>query len=215
MMSHRFPGKSLLLLLIAFISGLVALSGCATLGKDECLNADWRTIGYEDGARGYPTSKIGSHRKDCAKHGITPDFERYEQGRLDGLQEYCTPQKGYILGTSGRQYTQVCPPDLEEAFAAGYYQGRIVYDAETELKRQNAEMTKKQNELHSLEKELQGYEAELINDDTGPRRRKKLLEEIKMLTEQRLFILGKIKEQEALIETSQLNLKKITAKNPY
>jgi len=120
---RRYTNRSIFLILITFSTGLAVLSGCAAMGKDECLNADWFTIGYEDGAHGYPASRIGSHREDCAKHGITPDFNSYEQGRMGGLREYCAPQKGYSLGTSGKQYTYVCPPDLESAFLRGYYQG--------------------------------------------------------------------------------------------
>ena len=201
--------------MITFICGMIVISGCATLGKDECLNADWLTIGYEDGSKGYPASRIGSHREDCAKHGISPDFNRYEQGRLKGLREYCTPQKGYIWGTSGKQYAYVCPPNLEPAFLEGYHRGKIVYGAQMEVKRQKARLTKMHDKLRSVKKELRAYENELINEDIGPQRRKKLLEEIKIITELRLNLLDKIIEQEALLEASKLDLKEITEQNPY
>jgi len=214
-MIRPFPGKSLMLILITFIYGPVILAGCATLGQDECLYADWLTIGYEDGAHGYPASRIGSHREACAKHGITPDFNRYEQGRLQGLREYCMPQKGYDLGTSGRQYNYVCPPDLEAAFLKGYYHGKKVHGAQMEIKRQEADLQEMHDELSSLEKDLHAYEEELVHDDVGPQRRKKLLEVFKVLTEQRGYILDKIAQQEALLETTRMNLKEIIAQNPY
>ncbi|MGB3648241.1 MAG: DUF2799 domain-containing protein [Desulfobulbales bacterium] len=214
-MIQRFPGISVILILITFISGLFVLSGCATLGKDECLNADWRTIGYEDGAYGYPASRIGSHREDCAKHGVTPDFNRYEQGRLEGLREYCTPQKGYGLGTSGRQYNYVCPRDLESTFLKGYYQGKNVHAAQIQVKGQEADLKKMHDELRAVDKNLHDYETELVHDDIGPRRRKKLLEEFKILTEQRRYILDEIVQQEALLEDSRQNLREIMAQNPY
>ena len=214
-MIQRFPGISVILILITFISGLFVLSGCATLGKDECLNADWRTIGYEDGAHGYPASRIGSHREDCAKHGVTPDFNRYEQGRLEGLREYCTPQKGYGLGTSGRQYNYVCPRDLESTFLKGYYQGKNVHAAQIQFKGQEADLKKMHDELRAVDKNLHDYETELVHDDIGPRRRKKLLEEFKILTEQRRYILDEIVQQEALLEDSRQNLREIMAQNPY
>ena len=214
-MIQRFPGISVILILITFISGLFVLSGCATLGKDECLNADWRTIGYEDGAYGYPASRIGSHREDCAKHGVTPDFNRYEQGRLEGLREYCTPQKGYGLGTSGRQYNYVCPRDLESTFLKGYYQGKNVHAAQIQVKGQEADLKKMHDELRTVDKNLHNYETQLVHDDIGPRRRKKLLEEFKILTEQRRYILDEIVQQEALLEDSRQNLREIMAQNPY
>ena len=51
------------------------LAGCSTgMGKDECLVADWRTIGYEDGLHGYTADRIGAHRVACAKHQIAPNL---------------------------------------------------------------------------------------------------------------------------------------------
>ena len=62
------------------------LSACATgMGKDECAAADWRTIGYEDGVRGFPADRIGAHRVACAKHQVTPDLAAYMEGRDRGL----------------------------------------------------------------------------------------------------------------------------------
>ncbi len=29
------------------------LTGCATLSQEECVNANWQTIGFEDGIQGY------------------------------------------------------------------------------------------------------------------------------------------------------------------
>ncbi|MCP4289671.1 MAG: hypothetical protein GY792_35490, partial [Gammaproteobacteria bacterium] len=34
---------------VAILVVLVMLQGCATLDKDECMLADWRLIGYQDG----------------------------------------------------------------------------------------------------------------------------------------------------------------------
>jgi hypothetical protein len=214
-MIPQFQNKNVIPRLLIFISGLVVLSGCATLDKDECLNADWRTIGYEDGAHGYPASRIGSHRKDCARHGITPDFNRYDQGRLEGLREYCIPQKGYNLGTSGRQYNYVCPSDLESVFLKGYYHGKNVHDAQMVIKSQQADLNKMHDKLRTIEKELHDYEEELIHDDIGPRRRKKLLEEFKTLTEERSNIIDAIAQQESLLETSKLNLQQVISQHSY
>jgi hypothetical protein len=211
----RFRGKRIFLILIAFISCLVVLSGCTTLGQDECLYADWLTIGYEDGAHGYPASRIDSHRKDCARHGITADFNRYEEGRLEGLREYCMPQKGYDLGTSDRQYNYVCPKELEAAFLKGYYHGKNIRLAQMEIKRQEENLQEIHDELSFVEKDLHPYEEELARDDIGPQRRNELLDVFKILTEQRRYILDKIARQEAILETSKMNLKEIITQNPY
>ncbi len=63
------------LLFNAFIMLLV--TGCATMDKSECEQADWRIIGLEDGAEGRPVSYIGRHRKACAEYGIKPNLALY------------------------------------------------------------------------------------------------------------------------------------------
>ncbi|MET0809299.1 MAG: DUF2799 domain-containing protein [Pseudoxanthomonas sp.] len=90
---------SLGLLLSALL--ILALSGCATMNKDECLTVDWRTVGYEDGVAGRSGDRIAQHRKACAKHGVAPDLDAYQSGRDQGLREYCQPDNGYQLGARG------------------------------------------------------------------------------------------------------------------
>ena len=146
---------------------------------------------------------------------VTPDFNHYEQGRMEGLRKYCTVQKGYSLGTSGRQYNYVCPLDLESTFLKGYYHGKNVHAAQIQVKGHEVDLKKMHDELGAVDKNLHDYEAELIHDDIGPRRRKKLLEEFKILTEQRRYLLDEIVQQEALLETSRQNLREVMAQNPY
>ena len=82
------------------IVALLFLSGCATqtLSKSECATADWRVIGYGDGAAGHGAERIDGHRRACARFGVTPDLMAYNQGRSEGLREYCTAPKGLELG---------------------------------------------------------------------------------------------------------------------
>jgi hypothetical protein len=203
-------------MLTIIASGCVVLSGCATLGKDECLYADWRTIGYEDGAHGFSASRIGSHREACAKHGIAPDFDLYEQGRLQGLGEYCTLQKGYGLGVSGKPYVDVCPEVLEPAFLEGYSQGKIVHGAQMEVKRLKSDLKKMYRDLNGVTQKLGEFENELVRDNSiGPRRRKYLLEEIKILTDQQRVLAADIDGQEVLLESAELQLHELQAQRPY
>jgi hypothetical protein len=82
------PVKPLIQMMILVSLSWTAFTGCATLGKEECLNADWFTIGFEDGARGYPASRIGDHREACAKHGVTLISDL--MSRAAWQQEYCS-----------------------------------------------------------------------------------------------------------------------------
>jgi hypothetical protein len=104
---------------------------------------------------------------------------------------------------------------LESTFLKGFYQGKIFHAAQIQVKGQEVDLRMMHDELRAVDKNLHDYEAELIHDDIGPRRRKKLLEEFKILTEQRRYLLDEIVQQEALLETSRQNLREVMMQNPY
>lgn len=194
---------------------VVLLSGCATLDKSECIQADWVSIGYEDGARGYKTSHIGRHRKACAKYGITPDFDQYESGRRQGLLEWCTPRNGYRLGTQGKLYNGVCPPALAPDFMAAISQGRALRDYENEIKEQTNRLKKLIAKQATIDGDINALEAELISDGISPRRRMKLLAQIRHLEKDQRDVLRDITDMEHTIEDMQANLDQMRSNNPY
>jgi len=109
------------------------VSGCASLDRGECLNANWYAIGVEDGARGQPLERLGTHRRACAEYGVAPDAERYVAGRNEGLKSFCTYERGFSQGRSGQAYTGACPANLAAAFQSGYQLGRELYDVNRRL----------------------------------------------------------------------------------
>ena len=62
-----------LLRLLTTAALLGALSGCASLSKSECLNANWEDIGVRDGANGQPEEYLIQHSTACAKVNVAPD----------------------------------------------------------------------------------------------------------------------------------------------
>ena len=200
---------------VAMLAILMFMSGCASLGKDECLNADWRTIGYEDGTRGYSGSRIASHRKACAKHGVTPDLDKYEEGRLLGLREYCAPSNGYRLGARGNTYNGVCPPDLAPAFSRAIQEGRKLYVLKRETQQQKHELQKAYKDLDELKIELADKEAELIKSHVSPRRRKQLLNELRILEDEHGALLAEIAEMEKALDLMQFDLARLREQSPY
>lgn len=209
--NHRPGLKKLLTTIIV----LLFLAGCATLSRDECINADWRSIGYEDGARGYPASRIGSHREACAKHGVKPNFSVYENGRIDGLREFCRPGNGYRLGAKGVEYSGVCPADLEEPFLAAYRHGQKVHGLENQLKSTKKTLGDLHGELESLENRVAHCESELVQNGIGRQRRVNLLEELKTLSEQRRYLQEEIGEQEFILAETRRRLSRTKAQRPY
>ena len=93
---------------------LIPLTACASLSEDECRAGDWATIGFEDGAQGRDAAFIGEHREACAEYGIAPDLNAWLAGRERGLLSYCTVDRAYSLGRSGRPVANVCPATLTQ-----------------------------------------------------------------------------------------------------
>ena len=215
MMERNYNPRISLGILCATAFLFLNLSGCATLGKDECLNADWFSIGYEDGARGYKASRIAGHRKACAKHGVAPDFDTYEKGRQQGLGEWCTPRNGYRVGAQGGAYNGVCPAAMEPAYLKALNQGKAVYGYEKELKNQDQTLKKLYTDLDGIDRNIADMEAEMVSDRVSPRRRKMLLEEIRMREGDRRSLLDEISAAEQTIADMQRNLEQMRARDPF
>ncbi len=151
----------------ALLIVLLVLTACASLSEEECLAADWYAIGVEDGSRGQPLSRLGTHRKACADYGVAPDAERYAQGRMRGLESFCTRERGYYQGERGYSYSGVCPAHLEGPFMQGYLAGQEVYRTKKEIRRLEVELAKVDEEIGAVRESLdQGY----VVDDAGKKR---------------------------------------------
>ncbi len=158
------------------MAGLLA-TGCATLNESECRNADWRTIGFEDGARGASASRIGEHREACADHGIAPDLAAYRQGRNEGLRQYCRAQNGFRLGERGVAYNGVCPADVEAEFQAAYEAGKRLHDASSRVRYTQSRIRNKELQLSQLKRTRQSKQAQLVSPGVSAARRAELLAE--------------------------------------
>lgn len=145
----------------------LGLASCATtLSKNECQAMDWRTIGYEDGAAGYPGSHIGVHRRSCGEHGVAPDFDAYQAGRTKGLEEFCTAANGYRVGAAGGQYTGACPIEREEDFLRAFSEGHELYVLRSRVTSTGNSLGAKRRELERLEKGVVQNAAAAVDETT-------------------------------------------------
>ena len=158
---------------------LLLQAGCATLNEEECLNADWRSIGCEDGARGARPSRIGQHRQACAEYAIQPDLDAYNAGHKQGLKTYCRPGNGYHAGLKGSSYNNVCPAALERGFLQAYKAGHHIYKLETQIRSLAGQIKKEEKELDEVKTQLGQLEAELVSDGVSSQRRIELLAEVR------------------------------------
>jgi len=161
------------ILLVAILCGLTA---CASMSKEECLTADWKTIGYEDGSLGRPDSTIQSHRKSCAKINVTPDLAQYQQGHREGARAYCKKSTGYQLGVSGGAYYNICPPDLEASFLQAYRLGQELYVLTQSIAKVQSDISSYRSSVNELEKQKLTEKDAIVEGGSAKERRQHLKE---------------------------------------
>lgn len=171
---------------IAVLLTILLAAGCASMSKEECLYADWRAIGYEDGARGAPVSAISSRRQACVKQiGEAPDMSEYLAGRDQGLRQFCQPSNGFRLGADGANYFGVCSGPEGDNFAAAYESGRRLYDLENQVDSTGNAIAKAHKDLKAVKHQTTEVEAALISPETPTPARIELLAKLKNLSEER------------------------------
>jgi hypothetical protein len=158
------------------------------MDQAECRTADWRAIGYEDGSQGRRATALGERRRNCAGHGVTPDFAAYMDGHGQGIAEFCRPQNGYRLGTSGYRYGGMCPAGLEDAFLAAHADGFGLYQRRATVKRLSKLIARKRNRSKTIEHLMARKTAALVSPATLPSQRFTIGIELKQLTEERVEI---------------------------
>lgn len=175
---------SLLKKVLLLSAAALVLSSCATMNKSECLTANWNTIGFGDGSKGYSASRIDQHRSACAEHGIAPDLTAYNAGRDKGLAQYCIPATGYNKGLSGSSYNGVCKGHNERAFLDAFNYGNAIYKEKAVLSKLKRDYSNADYNITSLEKESRHNERRIIKGKLSELQKYKLLQRNKAIAEE-------------------------------
>lgn len=193
------------------LAGLALLSGCATLNEDECKSADWRLIGFEDGAAGRPTAYLGKHREACAEYKITPNMDAYMRGHTEGLSQFCVPEKAYQLGISGRTYPTICPTELDGILSPAYNDGKAIYEVRSRIRQLQRLLTANRTELENIHESQALLQEEMIRHKTSKHRKLELLRDARDLGIQE----ARIVEENIRIgmELDSLNLELVQLQN--
>jgi ribosome modulation factor len=200
---------------VAILAVLALLQGCATLNKDECLLADWRLIGYQDGVAGKSAAVVGEYREDCAKHAVVPDLDAWRAGREEGLQQYCKADNGYRLGNAGRGFAAVCPTALEEGFRDAYDAGRQLYLARSAVNKTHSSINSRKQTLSGLEKNRAEKLAALIADGLKADQRVMILYEVNELQQEMNSVEDEIVDLELDLEDQQVRLDQLSHNSTY
>jgi hypothetical protein len=199
----------------AILAALVLLQGCATLDKDECVLADWRLIGYQDGVAGKSATVVGKYREDCAKHAVVPDLDAYRAGREEGLHQYCKADNGYRLGNAGRGLPAVCPMALEGGFRDAYNAGRKLYLARSAVNKTHSSINNRKQTLSNLEKSRAQKLAALIADGLKADQRVMILYDINELQQEMKSVEDEIVDLELDLEDQQASLDHLSRNSTY
>lgn len=170
------------------------------MSKNECLAVDWRTIGYEDGVAGYPGNHIAKHRKACAKHGIRSDLTLYQDGRAQGLREYCQPANGYRVGVRGGSYGGVCPAELEADFLPAFEAGHELYALRARVSHAESQLDAKRRELDRVKHGIVANSAAVVSEESTQQERADALVDATDLSQRA----GRLKEEIRQLEKDRV-----------
>jgi hypothetical protein len=162
-----------LIRLLSTALALCALSGCASLSKSECLNANWEDIGVRDGANGEPEEYLIQHSTACAKVNVAPDRGAWLHGREKGLERFCQPLRMYNLGEYGSSFdAAICRNFDQERLVDAYEKGR--------------EVNRRAHVLDEIDAELRDIRTKLENKELEKKERERLAYRLGQLEYQRI-----------------------------
>jgi len=184
---------------------LLALAGCGggAMQEAECTTADWRAVGYEDGAQGYGPEQLAVRRKACAEFGVAPNFDAYMAGREEGLAYYCRPQNGYNVGNSGYRYGGQCPAHLERDFVAAHSDGFGLYQRRTRVQNISKRLAYSRQRSQEIEYELADLTVSVATSGLDVATVATRAIEIKQLTEEKIELQGAIRQLEIDYQAAQ------------
>lgn len=113
---------------LACASVLISLGGCVHhLSQEECMNMNWKQLGFGDGSAGKYQRPLQNEMSDCSKYKIPVDQTAYHNGWREGTRQFCQSDNGYQLGINGQAYNNVCPAELATKFDRSWHKGLRQY----------------------------------------------------------------------------------------
>jgi len=200
---------------VILIVCVLLASGCATLDRDECLVADWRLIGFQDGVAGKSATAMDNYRKDCASYSVVPDLDDYQAGRKEGLLQYCQPDNGFRLGAAGHSYSPVCSVTAGAEFRAAYNQGREIYLVRSDVNSTHAQIHKKQHALKHLKGDKGDKLGTLVQDGLNSEQRLLLIYEVSEIEKDMDVLEVEISDLQYVLEDKQAHLEHLRQNSAY
>ncbi len=195
------------------------LSGCAKMmNENECLAADWQTVGFLDGSSGRNMAWLERRGEACAEYGVAPDLDRYLVGRSQGLESFCQPRSGFYMGLRRNIYENVCPSELEGAFLVAYQDGLGLRERQNRITEIESAINSANMDMVELDEDIAAATLAVAAPDTTEQDRLSLAVEIRNMAEERGNIEMLIPQLEAELTAARVDLDdyrvSITSKYP-
>ena len=115
------------------MAGFASLAlGCSTISEEACVAGSWESLGYEDGRNGESRGKFNDITETCTKYGVSANADEYFSGYSKGLPLYCSYDRGYEHGVSGRSVKEECREIDAVTYFDGHAEGYPIYVVQKE-----------------------------------------------------------------------------------
>lgn len=194
-------------ILILVVPLALLLSGCGKMmNENECLVADWRTIGFQDGSAGRGMEWLERRGEACAEFGVAPIMDQYLIGRDQGLETFCQPRRGFDLGRRNGSYGNVCPGNLEGNFLNAYQDGRGLMQREQSVSGLDRAVQDAYATIDALEQQLTEDAIALAMIEMSPQERIDYALTIKQMAEERGRLQQSVPQLQADLEYARQDL---------
>ena len=183
---------------LILVAGGVVLAGCETgppMSPAQCSVADWRAVGYQDGANGRAPERFVALQQACAAAGMGADQSLYMSGRGEGLATYCVPANAFRLGLDGNSYNGVCPPEFDGPFRFAHDDGMRAHAALEALRSAEGTINSLRNDRDEIDHKIDANEAGLIASQSDAERQRHR-DELIRLRDERNHLDGRIRDAE-------------------
>ncbi len=171
---------------LLFLLVLFQLSACAVMNKQQCLNADWRQVGFDVAAieNMEKTDAFESRKRACAKHNTTANWKQFEAGYVDGIVEFCQLNNVVNAGVKGKTNViknNLCPekyyPGFQDAFNTGYK----LHILNTRVSQSNTDISHAYNQIGHYKNRIKTIRHQLNSNKLDNDERKRLSYERKKI----------------------------------
>ncbi len=137
--------------LISLVLSSLTLSGCQMMSVGECQTADWFKIGQQDGNAGQ-ADMIGKRVDSCREQKVDiaqNSVGAYRSGYVQGVRNYCQPDRILDDSLAGRDRVDVCPLEVQNGLRPFAQAGMRVYSANQSIDRIHSEQSSLSTELQN------------------------------------------------------------------